>query len=104
MTLPLLLAKSAISLLKYIAKAMPTKKRVQGSAKPIGSVTYLADLVQKALGMNSFSHHSKRFLLFFLEEFFAARFSGANISIYLIAYPRFPFPGTSSYDTGNFAA
>ena len=62
MTLPLLLAKSAISLLKYIAKAMPTKKRVQGSAKPI--VTYLADLVQKALGMNSFSHHSKRFLLF----------------------------------------
>ena len=52
MTLPLLLAKSAISLLKYIAKAMPTKKRVQGSAKPIGSVTYLADLVQKALGMN----------------------------------------------------
>ena len=39
-----------------------------------------------------------------LEEFFAARFSGANISIYLIAYPRFPFPGTSSYDTGNFAA
>ena len=27
MTLPLLLAKSAISLLKYIAKAMPTKKR-----------------------------------------------------------------------------
>ena len=41
---------------------------------------------------------------FFLEEFFAARFSGANISIYLIAYPRFPFPGTSSYDTGNFAA
>ena len=64
MTLPLLLAKSAISLLKYIAKAMPTKKRVQGSAKPIGSVTYLADLVQKALGMNSFSHHSTRFLLF----------------------------------------
>lgn len=103
MTLPLLLAKSAISLLKYIAKAMPTKKRVQGSAKPIGSVTYLADLVQKALGMNSFSHHSKRFLLF-LRRIFAARFSGANISIYLIAYPRFPFPGTSSYDTGNFAA
>lgn len=76
MTLPLLLAKSAISLLKYIAKAMPTKKRVQGSAKPIGSVTYLADLVQKALGMNSFSHHSKRFLLFswknFLQQDFLA--------------------------------
>lgn len=69
MTLPLLLAKSAISLLKYIAKAMPTKKRVQGSAKPIGSVTYLADLVQKALGMNSFSHHSKRFLLFLRRIF-----------------------------------
>ena len=55
MTHPLLLAKSAISLLKYIAKAMPTKKRVQGGLpNQIGSVTYLADLVQKALGMNSF--------------------------------------------------
>mgnify|MGYP000031292468 CR=1 FL=1 len=68
MTLPLLLAKSAISLLKYIAKAMPTKKRVQGSAKPIGSVTYLADLVQKALGMNSFPIIPSA-SYFFLEEF-----------------------------------
>ena len=97
MTLPLLLAKSAISLLKYIAKAMPTKKRVQGSAKPIGSCTKSA--------WHEFIFPSFQALpTFFLEEFFAARFSGANISIYLIAYPRFPFPGTSSYDTGNFAA
>lgn len=46
MTVPFLLAKSAISLLKYVAKAMPIKKRSQGPFHPMDSVTYLADFAQ----------------------------------------------------------
>lgn len=49
MTVPFLLAKSAISLLKYVAKVMPIKKRGQGPFHPMDSVTYLADFAQKAV-------------------------------------------------------
>ena len=104
MTVPFLLAKSAISLLKYVAKAMPIKKRRQGPFHPMDSVTYLAYFAQKALGTIFFAPSFQALFISCSKVFLLQDFFGANFSIYPVFHPHFPLPGTFSYDTGNFAA
>ncbi len=86
MTVPFLLAKSAISLLKYVAKAMPIKKRSQGPFHPMDSVTYLADFAQKALGTIFFAPSFQALFIscskvFLLQDFLAPIFLFIQYSI-----------------------